>query len=110
VEKNLLTWVQLFLGPLCLLTFLAIVLESPKRHPARLLVCCCHIYGCLLYFITSVLDGNRHCRPEALYFWGYFVGFNLPWIVIPAMLGWRSVKAMAEATERAETIGGRKPK
>ncbi|KAA8895873.1 Emopamil-binding protein [Sphaerosporella brunnea] len=89
----------IFLGPLCLLTFLAIVLGSRKQHPARLLACCCHLYGCALYFVTATLDGNRHCRPEPLYFWGYYVACNLPWIVVPALLGWRSVKAIEREFE-----------
>jgi len=89
----------LFLGPLCLLTFLAIVRDSPWVHPARLLACCCHVYGVLLYFVTASLQHNIHCRPEPLYFWGYYVGCNLPWLLVPAVLGWRSARAMAEATE-----------
>ena len=73
----------MFLGPLCLLTFLAILFDSPKQHPARLLACCCHVYGVMLYFATGLIQGNSHCRPEALYFWGYYVGFNIPWLLVP---------------------------
>ncbi|KAF8541264.1 Emopamil-binding protein [Trichophaea hybrida] len=101
----------ILLGPLCLLTFLAIVLDSPKRHPARLLACCCHLYGVMLYFVTAAVGGNKHCRPEFLYFWVYYVGCNLPWLVVPAVLGWRSFKAITEAVETQEQgVGVRKLK
>ncbi|KAI5821310.1 putative EBP domain protein [Pyronema omphalodes] len=86
-----------FLGPLCLLTFLATVLESPKRHPMRLIACCCHVYGVLLYYVTATVGGNKHCRPEFLYFWVYYVGCNIPWLIIPAILGWRSFQVMSKA-------------
>lgn len=41
----------------------------------------------MLYYVTSFLDMRRgvlHSRPEALYFWVYFVIMNSFWIVIPA--------------------------
>jgi cholestenol delta-isomerase len=30
------------------------------------------------------MSGVSHSRPEPLYFWGYFVGMNAPWIIVPA--------------------------
>ncbi|RPB16671.1 Emopamil-binding protein [Morchella conica CCBAS932] len=73
-------------GPLCLLTSRAIVKESYYRHPLQLLASLAHIYGCLMYFATSWLDGNRHCRPEPFYFYVYYIGMNVPWIIIPGLL------------------------
>ena len=75
---------QVFLGPLCLLAFLGTVLDSPLRHAARIGASACHVYGCLLYFATAALGGGSHCRPERLYYWGYYVGMNVPWIVVPS--------------------------
>ena len=47
-----------------------------------------HLYGVALYYATSMCEfwfaGRSHSRPEPLYFWVYYVGFNLPWAVVPA--------------------------
>ncbi|ROT35929.1 hypothetical protein SODALDRAFT_328313 [Sodiomyces alkalinus F11] len=29
------------------------------------------------------MHGTVHSRPEFLYFWVYYVGFNAPWVVVP---------------------------
>jgi len=46
-----------------------------------------HIYGNLIYLSTSALDDllgkTIYYRPEPLYFWGYFVGCNGIWLVVP---------------------------
>jgi hypothetical protein len=51
------------------------------------MVCVGHLYGVALYYISSFaefyLKGTSHSRPEFQYFWVYFVGFNLPWVVVP---------------------------
>jgi EXPERA (EXPanded EBP superfamily) len=45
------------------------------------------IYGDVLYYATSMFDHYHkdmtYCRPEAYYFWFYFVFMNFIWIVIP---------------------------
>jgi hypothetical protein len=74
-------------GPLCLVTAAAGVTRSPLRHPLRVIACMAHLYGVALYYATSLtelwLTGRAHSRPEPLYFWGYYVGFNLPWVIVP---------------------------
>lgn len=46
-----------------------------------------HLYGVALYYSTSLAEralvGTMHSRPEVLYFWVYYVGFNAPWVVVP---------------------------
>lgn len=58
------------------------------QHPLRIIVSVGHIYSDILYFVTSIYAHHRHgisySRPEAIYFWGYYVFLNLLWIVIPA--------------------------
>lgn len=58
------------------------------RYPLQLLLSMAHVYGVALYYGTSTVDlvskGIAHSRPEFLYFWVYYVGMNLPWVVIPA--------------------------
>jgi cholestenol Delta-isomerase len=74
-------------GPLCLVEAWFILRNSPWRHALQLLVSAGQFYGDFLYFATSLLEeverGVSYSRPEALYFWGYFVGMNTFWIVIP---------------------------
>ncbi|KND92270.1 3-beta-hydroxysteroid-Delta(8),Delta(7)-isomerase [Tolypocladium ophioglossoides CBS 100239] len=77
-------------GPLCALTVLAIVRGSPTRHVNQVVVCTAHLYGVALYYATNWAEhrftGVAHSRPEFLYFWVYYVGFNLPWAVVPLLL------------------------
>lgn len=41
---------------------------------------------------------NRvYSRPEAAYYWGYFVFMNSFWIVIPLFLLWKAVRAIQRA-------------
>ena len=49
------------------------------------------------------MTGVSYSRPEALYFWGYYVGFNAPWVLIPAWLLWCTARDVAEAVRRAES-------
>jgi cholestenol delta-isomerase len=88
-------------GPLCIATVVSIVRDSPMRHPLQVIVCVGHLYGVALYFSSCFaemyLRGVSHSRPEFLYFWVYFVGFNLPWAVIPSVLLVSSFKTLHKA-------------
>ncbi|KAF4452679.1 emopamil-binding (phenylalkylamine Ca2+ antagonist binding) [Fusarium albosuccineum] len=74
-------------GPLSLLTVAGIVKGTPSRHVVQVIVCTAHLYGVALYYLTnwneSRMHGVAYSRPETLYFWIYYVGFNLPWAVVP---------------------------
>ena len=53
-----------------------------------MMVCMGHLYGVVLYYTTSTAEKYfndvAHSRPEFLYFWVYYFGFNLPWVVVPS--------------------------
>lgn len=53
-----------------------------------MMVCMGHLYGVVLYYSTSTAEKYfndvAHSRPEFLYFWVYYFGFNLPWVVVPS--------------------------
>ena len=36
-----------------------------------------------LYYLTNWAEGVSYSRPEALYYWVYYVGLNLPWAIVP---------------------------
>lgn len=74
-------------GPGCLIVAAMITLRHPLRHPIQLIVSMGQFYGDVLYYVTSAFDhyvmGVTYSRPEAFYFWFYFVFMNFIWIVIP---------------------------
>lgn len=59
------------------------------------------LYGDVLYYATSMFDhyilDRTYTRPEAAYFWGYFVFMNSFWIIIPLYLMCSSVGATKRA-------------
>ncbi|KAK8055835.1 EBDP2 [Apiospora rasikravindrae] len=85
-------------GPLSFACAASIVLDSYLRHPAQIVMCIAHLYGVALYYSTSLVETHfthlAHSRPEFLYFWVYYVGFNLPWAVVPAYLLFDSVTTL----------------
>ncbi|KXJ97503.1 Emopamil binding protein-domain-containing protein [Microdochium bolleyi] len=99
----------LVLGPLCFAGALATALGSSHRHVLRIIVCTAHLFSVSLYYSTSLtgtyLSGQSDSRPEFLYFWVYYVGFNLPWVVVPFSLLVNSVKSIAKTQRAAERMG-----
>ncbi|EHK17043.1 uncharacterized protein TRIVIDRAFT_57087 [Trichoderma virens Gv29-8] len=77
-------------GPLSLITLLCICTNHPSRHLFQIVVCVAHLYGVALYYATNWAEQRFHSvsysRPEFLYFWVYYVGFNAPWAVVPFFL------------------------
>ena len=83
-----LTICQIIWGPLSLLSAKSILDRDPGRYILQTIVCVGHLYGVAIYYSTSLAEfyanGKLYSRPEFLYFWVYFVGFNMPWVVVPA--------------------------
>lgn len=54
----------------------------------QFIACLAHLYGVSLYYSTSLVEGAQghvsYSRPEPIYFWLYFVGFNMPWVIVPS--------------------------
>ncbi|KAG5455797.1 MAG: Emopamil binding protein-domain-containing protein [Olpidium bornovanus] len=96
-------------GPLCFLCARAILRDLPYRHPLQMAISLGQLYGVVLYFATSIHEGNPHCAPGAVYLWFYF-GFvrvkttmNALWIAVPGLLIYQSFTAMT----RAATVAGK---
>lgn len=74
-------------GPLCFLTAYLILADSAYRLPVQALVSTGQCYGDVLYYLTNYFNqvhfGITYSRPEAYYFWGYYVFMNFWWIAIP---------------------------
>lgn len=64
------------------------------------------MYGDILYYGTSFFDHHvaniSYCRPEALYFYVYFVGMNAPWILVTGALIWSSISYIGKAVGRMQ--------
>ena len=96
--------VQICWGPLSYFTAYLIATQNSFRFPIQAIVSLGQIYGDVLYYATSMFDlfhkNVIYSRPEALYFWVYFVSINAIWIVVPGLLLWQSV-AMSSRAFRA---------
>lgn len=89
----------------------AIGARLPISHLLQLLVAFGQLYGDVLYFGTAFLDGFPHSHPHPLYFWGYFVGLNSIWIVIPGLIAFRSAGYLVESCAlRQQAASGKKSK
>lgn len=78
---------QVVWGPGCFLVAWLILNKHPLRYPVQMLISMGQMYGAVCYYATSLVDAyildKHYSRPEAYYFWCYFVGTNFFWIVIP---------------------------
>ncbi|KAF2683561.1 EBDP4, emopamil-binding protein [Lentithecium fluviatile CBS 122367] len=97
-----------FWGPLSFVTAAFITIDHPLRHAFQIVVSLGQLYGDVLYYATCMFDHYildlSYSRPEAAYFWGYFVFMNSFWIVIPLYLlcssagaTWRAFEALDKA-------------
>lgn len=79
---------QIVWGPLCFATAVSICRGGSLRYPLQIIVSLAHLYGVALYYSTCYVNekykGLVYSRPEFLYFWVYYVGFNAPWVFVPA--------------------------
>lgn len=94
-------------GPLSFFCAFAIVTQCPLRHPVQILLSIGQLYGCVLYFaiahFSDAVQGVAYSRPEACYYYGYYVAFNAPWIIIPSILIYRSFGACTAAFKALDT-------
>ncbi|KAK4631293.1 3-beta-hydroxysteroid-Delta(8),Delta(7)-isomerase [Fulvia fulva] len=91
----------LFWGPGSLLVAGLVVARHPMRYPLQMLVSMGQFYGDVLYYATSFFDhytaGISYSRPEAFYFWFYFILMNFFWIIIPGYLMYQGATVAANA-------------
>ncbi|KAF2204003.1 EBDP4, emopamil-binding protein [Delitschia confertaspora ATCC 74209] len=84
-----------FFGPLSFITAGMVATGHPLRYPFQAIVSLGHLYSDTLYYLTSAYGhyylNESYSRPEPRYFWGYFVGLNAFWIIVPAVLLYKSV-------------------
>ena len=81
----------------------AIGASNPYSHLLQFAVSLCQLYGDTVYFATEILDGLKHSDPNPIYFYGYFIGMNGIWLIVPALILWRSGARILEALRAAES-------
>ncbi|KAF9108013.1 hypothetical protein BGX27_008504 [Mortierella sp. AM989] len=79
-------------GPLAFYTAYAMYYRLPTRYIAQLIISLGQLYGCVLYYCTTVFEGSPHCDPHPYYYYFYFGFFNAFWIVVPLILMYTSSK------------------
>ncbi|KAK0711247.1 emopamil binding protein [Lasiosphaeris hirsuta] len=99
-------------GPLSILTAILIIRDKASnttglRHILQSIVSVGHLYGVALYYGTCYFEerynGVSYNRPEFLYYWAYYVGLNSPWAVVPAVLLYRSSRAVSRAFQPSQS-------
>jgi cholestenol delta-isomerase len=84
-----------------------LVLGHPMSHGFQIITSMAHLYGVMIYYAKALFTGTAYSRPEPLYFWIYFIGFNAPWLFVPILLIWSSLKQIAQ-TARVDAGSKRK--
>ncbi|KAF9977338.1 hypothetical protein BGZ73_006379 [Actinomortierella ambigua] len=95
-------------GPLALYTAYAQYHDLPSRHILQLIVSLGQLYGDILYYFTTLIEGCPHGDPHPYYFYFYFIHFNAWWVIIPIILMYSSIKYLYRAT--STTAKGKKEK
>ncbi|KAF9301122.1 hypothetical protein BGZ74_007080 [Mortierella antarctica] len=88
-------------GPLAFFAAKTMYYNTPARHVAQLILSLGQIYGCVLYYLTTMVEGSPHCDPHPYYYYFYFAFFNIFWIVVPTILMHNSVKNLYRASKAA---------
>ncbi|KAF9356370.1 hypothetical protein BGX26_005360 [Mortierella sp. AD094] len=73
-------------GPLAFYIAYAMYTRQPTRYIAQLIISLGQLYGCTLYYLTTIIEGSPHCDPHPYYYYFYFGFFNIFWMVVPSIL------------------------
>ncbi|KAF9436035.1 hypothetical protein BGZ76_004971 [Entomortierella beljakovae] len=79
-------------GPLAFYTAYAMYNRTPSRYICQIVLSLGQLYGCTLYYLTTMVEGSPHCDPHPYYYYFYFGFFNLFWMVVPSILIFTSSK------------------
>ncbi|GIL71379.1 hypothetical protein Vretimale_2742 [Volvox reticuliferus] len=73
-------------GPLSFLIVLGVLYRTSWRFSVMIIVSLGQLYGDVLYYMTCIYEGvHKYSRQEPLYFYGYFIGANAIWILVPSL-------------------------
>ncbi|XP_027092329.1 probable 3-beta-hydroxysteroid-Delta(8),Delta(7)-isomerase [Coffea arabica] len=83
-------------GPFCLLTLFAIATKKSYRYVIQLAISLGQLYGTIVYFLTSYLDGDNFAA-SWFYYYAYYVLANAFWVLIPTAISVHCWKKICEA-------------
>lgn len=83
-------------GPASILAAYAVATCKPYSDVLQLTISLGQLYGCLVYYITAILEGDNFAASPYFYY-AYYVGANASWIVIPALISSRSWKRICQS-------------
>lgn len=83
-------------GPASLLAAYALATHEPYSDVLQLAISLGQLYGCLVYFITAILEGDNFSA-SSYHYYAYYVGANASWVVIPALITIRSWKRICKS-------------
>ncbi|KAJ8443781.1 hypothetical protein Cgig2_029686 [Carnegiea gigantea] len=83
-------------GPASLLAAYALATHEPYSDVLQVAISFGQLYGCLVYFITAILEGDNFAA-SSYHYYAYYVGANASWVVIPALITIRSWKRICQS-------------
>ncbi|KAF9914994.1 hypothetical protein BX616_007150 [Lobosporangium transversale] len=89
-------------GPLAFYIAYAMCKNLPSRYIFQLVISVGQLYGCVLYYFTTIIEGSPHCDPHPFYYYFYFVFFNFFWIVIPSIYIFNAIKHLHRGMKLAQ--------
>lgn len=89
--------IQFGWGPLAFFVAKTMYYNTPARHIAQLIISLGQLYGCVLYYLTTMVEGSPHCDPHPYYYYFYFGFFNIFWMIVPSILMHNSIKNLYRA-------------
>ncbi|XP_024967296.1 probable 3-beta-hydroxysteroid-Delta(8),Delta(7)-isomerase [Cynara cardunculus var. scolymus] len=88
-------------GPACLLAAYAIATRKSYSHLLQIAISLGQLYGTVVYFVTSLLDGDDFAA-SPLYYYAYYIFANSFWVWIPSLIVIRSWKTICAAVRTQE--------
>ncbi|XP_073118394.1 probable 3-beta-hydroxysteroid-Delta(8),Delta(7)-isomerase [Elaeis guineensis] len=93
-------------GPASLLAMYAIASRKPYSYILQFATCLGQLYGCLVYFITALLEGDNFST-SPYYYWAYYIGANSSWVVIPTLIAirsWKKINAAFQVEKKTKAL------
>ncbi|XP_010530713.1 PREDICTED: probable 3-beta-hydroxysteroid-Delta(8),Delta(7)-isomerase [Tarenaya hassleriana] len=84
-------------GPASLLAVYAIAKGKSYSYVLQLAISLGQLYGCLVYFITALLEGDNFAT-DSFYYYSYYIGANAWWVLIPFLISFRCWKKICAAS------------
>ncbi|KAI7983168.1 putative 3-beta-hydroxysteroid-Delta(8),Delta(7)-isomerase [Camellia lanceoleosa] len=92
-------------GPACLLALFAIATRKSYSYILQLVISMAHLYGLVVYYLTSYLDGDKFAE-SLYYYYAYFVIANAAWFVIPCLIVvrcWNKICGACKAQQQGKS-------